>query len=113
MNVPPSDLLIERVMSSKQVPVALGPQYTISLRKVEEHGWVLEKYKYKKRYFFSLNDFSIKKKLWSKNNFVIENDPRLLLLFFCQALRATKLDIKLAEFIERKTSKIISLSKTI
>lgn len=113
MVVSPNDLFLERVISSQKVPVAVGPQNAIYLRKVEDHGWVLEKVKYKKSYFFSLDDFSIKKKLWSKNNFVVENDPRLLLLFFCQALRSARLDTKLATFIEKNTPKIIALTKVL
>lgn len=113
MSVSPNDLFLDRIISSKQVPVAVSTQNAIYLRKVKDHGWVLEKVKYKKRYFFSLDDFSIKKKLWSKNNFVVENDPRLLLLFFCQALRSTRLDTKLAIFIEKNTPKVIALTKVL
>ena len=113
MTVSPNDLFLDRIISSKQVPVAVSPLNAIYLRKVEDHGWVLEKVNYKKRYFFSLDNFSIKKKLWSKNNFVVENDPRLLLLFFCQALRSARLDTKLAIFIEKNTPKVIALTKVL
>ena len=113
MSVSPNDLFLDQIISSKQIPVALGQKNRIYLRKVDDHGWVLEKVKYKKKYFFSLANFSIKKKLWSKNNFVVENDPRLLLLFFCQALRSARLDTKLAIFIEKNTPKIIALTKVL